>query len=242
MAGGIPNVRSYDPTFGFEVTVILQHGTKRMMEDQVDEYYYVTLMNENYTHPEMPEGAAEGIVKGMYLLTDAGKPKKGELRVQLLGSGTILREAIAAAELLDKDFGVTADIWSCPSFNELRRDGFDVERANRLHPEGEQRKAYVTELLEGRQGPAIAATDYVRAYADQIRAFVPMSYTVLGTDGFGRSDTRANLRRFFEVDRYYIAHAAIAALAKEGKMTAKDVARAIKQYKIDPEKANPVGV
>ena len=242
VAGGIPNVRSYDPTFGFEVTVILQHGTKRMMEDQVDEYYYVTLMNENYTHPEMPEGAAEGIVKGMYLLTDAGKPKKGELRVQLLGSGTILREAIAAAELLDKDFGVTADIWSCPSFNELRRDGFDVERANRLHPEGEQRKAYVTELLEGRQGPAIAATDYVRAYADQIRAFVPMSYTVLGTDGFGRSDTRANLRRFFEVDRYYIAHAAIAALAKEGKMTAKDVARAIKQYKIDPEKANPVGV
>jgi len=242
VAGGIPNVRSYDPTFGFEVTVVLQHGTKRMMEDQVDEYYYVTLMNENYTHPEMPEGAAEGIVKGMYLLTDAGKPKKGELRVQLLGSGTILREAIAAAELLDKDFGVTADIWSCPSFNELRRDGFDVERANRLHPEGEQRKAYVTELLEGRQGPAIAATDYVRAYADQIRAFVPMSYTVLGTDGFGRSDTRANLRRFFEVDRYYIAHAAIAALAKEGKMTAKDVARAIKQYKIDPEKANPVGV
>ena len=217
VASGIPNVRSYDPTFGFEVTVILQHGTKRMMEDQVDEYYYVTLMNENYTHPEMPEGAAEGIVKGMYLLTDAGKPKKGELRVQLLGSGTILREAIAAAELLDKDFGVTADIWSCPSFNELRRDGFDVERANRLHPEGEQRKAYVTELLEGRQGPAIAATDYVRAYADQIRAFVPMSYTVLGTDGFGRSDTRANLRRFFEVDRYYIAHAAIAALAKEGR-------------------------
>ncbi|KAG0958200.1 hypothetical protein G6F31_012374 [Rhizopus arrhizus] len=242
VAGGIPNVRSYDPTFGFEVTVVLQHGTKRMMEDQVDEYYYVTLMNENYTHPEMPEGAAEGIVKGMYLLTDAGKPKKGELRVQLLGSGTILREAIAAAELLDKDFGVTADIWSCPSFNELRRDGFDVERANRLHPEGEQRKAYVTELLEGRQGPAIAATDYVRAYADQIRAFVPMSYTVLGTDGFGRSDTRANLRRVFEGDRYYIAHAAIAALAKEGKMTAKDVARAIKQYKIDPEKANPVGV
>jgi len=242
VAGGIPNVRSYDPTFGYEVTVILQHGTKAMMEDQVDEYYYITLMNENYTHPAMPEGAADGIIKGMYLLTDAGKPKKGELRVQLLGSGTILREAIAAAELLDKDFGVTADIWSCPSFNELRRDGFDVERWNRLHPEAEPRKAYVTQLLEGRQGPAIAATDYVRAYADQIRAFVPMTYSVLGTDGFGRSDTRANLRRFFEVDRYYIAHAAIAALAKDGKMTAKDVARAIKQYNIDPEKANPVGV
>ncbi|WP_454256889.1 pyruvate dehydrogenase (acetyl-transferring), homodimeric type [Pseudoxanthomonas mexicana] len=243
VAGGIPNVRSYDPTFGFEVAVVLQHGMQKMLQEQVDEYYYVTLMNENYTHPDMPEGAAEGIIKGMYLLTDAGKPKKGELRVQLLGSGTILREAIAAAELLDKDFGVTADIWSCPSFNELRRDGFDAERWNRLNPEAKSpRKAYVTELLEGRQGPAIAATDYVRAYADQIRAFVPMAYTVLGTDGFGRSDSRANLRRHFEVDRYYIAHAAIAALAKEGKMTAKDVSRAIKQYKIDVEKANPIGV
>ncbi|KRA53894.1 pyruvate dehydrogenase [Pseudoxanthomonas sp. Root65] len=243
IAGSIPNVRSYDPTFGFEVAVVLQHGMQKMLQEQVDEYYYVTLMNENYTHPEMPEGAAEGIIKGMYLLTDAGKPKKGELRVQLLGSGTILREAIAAAELLDKDFGVTADIWSCPSFNELRRDGFDAERWNRLNPEAKSpRKAYVTELLEGRQGPVIAATDYVRAYSDQIRAFVPASYTVLGTDGFGRSDTRANLRRHFEVDRYYIAHAAIAALAKEGKMTAKDVSRAIKQYKIDVEKANPVGV
>ncbi|WP_448670847.1 pyruvate dehydrogenase (acetyl-transferring), homodimeric type [Pseudoxanthomonas mexicana] len=243
VAGGIPNVRSYDPTFGFEVAVVLQHGMQKMLQEQVDEYYYVTLMNENYTHPDMPEGAAEGIIKGMYLLTDAGKPKKGELRVQLLSSGTILREAIAAAELLDKDFGVTADIWSCPSFNELRRDGFDAERWNRLNPEAKSpRKAYVTELLEGRQGPAIAATDYVRAYADQIRAFVPMAYTVLGTDGFGRSDTRANLRRHFEVDRYYIAHAAIAALAKEGKMTAKDVSRAIKQYKIDVEKANPIGV
>jgi pyruvate dehydrogenase E1 component len=243
IAGSIPNVRSYDPTFGFEVAVVLQHGMQKMLQEQVDEYYYVTLMNENYTHPDMPEGAAEGIIKGMYLLTDAGKPKKGELRVQLLGSGTILREAIAAAELLDKDFGVTADIWSCPSFNELRRDGFDAERWNRLNPEAKSpRKAYVTELLEGRQGPVIAATDYVRAYSDQIRAFVPGSYTVLGTDGFGRSDTRANLRRHFEVDRYYIAHAAIAALAKEGKMTAKDVSRAIKQYKIDVEKANPVGV
>ncbi|TAA40919.1 pyruvate dehydrogenase (acetyl-transferring), homodimeric type [Pseudoxanthomonas winnipegensis] len=242
IAGSIPNVRSYDATFGYEVTVILQHGMKSMMEEQKDEYYYLTLMNENYTHPEMPAGAEEGIIKGMYLLTDAGKPKKGELRVQLLGSGTILREAIAAAELLDKDFGVTADIWSCPSFNELRRDGFAAERWNRLHPEGEQRKPYVTQCLEGRSGPVIAATDYVRAYSDQIRAFLPTTnYTVLGTDGFGRSDTRANLRRFFEVDRYYIAHAAIAALAKDGKMTGKDVARAIKQYKIDVDKVNPDG-
>tara|TARA_R110002020_G_scaffold26323_4_gene85019 strand:+ start:8242 stop:10926 length:2685 start_codon:yes stop_codon:yes gene_type:complete len=241
LAGAIPNCRAYDPTFGFEVAVILQHGMKRMLEDQVDEYFYLTLMNEAYTHPDMPKGAEEGILKGMYLLKDAGKPKKGELRVQLLGSGTILREAIAAAELLDKDFGVTADIWSCPSFTELRRDGFDAERWNRFNPEAKSpRKAYVTECLEGRQGPAIAATDYVRAFADQIRAFVPGHYTVLGTDGFGRSDTRANLRRFFEVDRYYIAHAAIAALAAEGKMNGKDVARAIKQYKIDIEKINPV--
>ncbi|GAB2489455.1 pyruvate dehydrogenase (acetyl-transferring), homodimeric type [Arenimonas alkanexedens] len=240
LAGAIPNCKAYDPTFGFEVAVILQHGMKRMLEDQVDEYYYLTLMNENYAHPDMPEGAAEGILKGMYLLKDAGKPKKGELRVQLLGSGTILREAIAAAELLDKDFGVSADIWSCPSFTELRRDGFEAERFNRFHPEAKKpQKAYVTACLEGQQGPAIAATDYVRAFADQIRAFVPMHYTVLGTDGFGRSDTRANLRRFFEVDRYYIAHAAIAALAAEGKMNGKDVARAIKQYKIDVERINP---
>jgi len=242
LASAIPNCRSYDPTFGFEVAVILQHGMQRMLNEQQDEYYYITLMNENYAHPDMPEGAPDGIIKGMYLLKDAGKAKKGELRVQLMGSGTILREAIAAAELLDKDFGVTADIWSCPSFTELARDGEDAIRTNRLNPEGEQRKPYVTTLLEGRSGPAIAATDYVRAFANQIREFVPTRYTVLGTDGFGRSDTRENLRRHFEVDRYYIAHAAIAALAAEGKMTGKDVARAIKQYKLDGEKPNPLGV
>ena len=243
LSGAIPNCRSYDPSFAGEVAVILQHGMKRMLEEQVDEYYYLTLMNENYSHPELPGGAAEGVIRGMYLLKDAGKPKKGELRVQLMGSGTILREAIAAAELLDKDFGVTADIWSCPSFTELRRDGYDAERWNRLHPEDKPRKAYVTECIESRPaGPVIAATDYVRNFTDQIRGFIPRTYTVLGTDGFGRSDTRANLRRHFEVDRYYIAHAAIDALAKDGKMTAKDVARAIKLYKIDQEKANPLGV
>jgi pyruvate dehydrogenase E1 component len=243
LAGAIPNCRPYDPTFAFEVAVILQYGMQRMLTEQVDEYYYLTLMNENYPHPEMPADAADGIIRGMYLLQDAGKAKKGELRVQLLGSGTILRECIAAAELLDKEFGVSADIWSCPSFTELRRDGFDAERWNRLHPEAKSpRVPYVTQLLEGRSGPAIAATDYVRAFADQIRAFVPMRYSVLGTDGFGRSDTRANLRRFFEVDRYYIAHAAIAALAQDGRMNAKDVARAIKAFRIDAEKANPVGV
>jgi pyruvate dehydrogenase E1 component len=240
----IPNCRSYDPTFSYEVAVILQHGMQRMLAEQRDEYFYITLMNENYAHPDMPDGAAEGIIKGMYLLSSnapAGKKKNGP-HVQLMGSGTILREAIAAAELLDKEFGVTADIWSCPSFNELAREGADAERWNRLHPEGEQRKPYITQLLEGRQGPAIVATDYIRAYPEQVRAFVPMRYTVLGTDGFGRSDTRENLRRHFEVDRFHIAHAAIAALAADGKMTGKDVARAIKLFKIDSDKPNPISV
>jgi pyruvate dehydrogenase E1 component len=245
LAGSIPNCKAYDPTFSYEVAVILQDGTRRMLTEQEDVYYYITVMNENYSHPDMPKDSEEGIIKGMYLFKDGGKPKKNAPHVQLLGSGTILREVIAAAELLEKEFGVSSDIWSCPSFNELRRDGYDVERWNRLHPEAKtSRKAYVTDCLEGRAGPVIAATDYVRQYAEQVRPFLPdgMRYTVLGTDGFGRSDTRANLRRFFEVDRYYIAQAAIAALAAEGKMHAKDVARAIKEWKIDAEKANPVGV
>ena len=211
-----------------------------MLAEQRDEYWYVTLMNENYAHPDMPEGSAEGILKGMYLFRDAGKPKKGELRVQLMGSGTILREVIAAAELLEKDFGIKADIWSCPSFNELAREGQDVERHNRLNPEAEPRKAYVTQLLEGRQGPAIAATDYIRMYPEQIRQFVPMRYTVLGTDGYGRSDTRENLRRFFEVNRNYVAQAAVTALVAEGKLTAKDAAKANKLYNIDAGKPNPL--
>ena len=239
-AGLIPNVRSYDPTFSYEVVTIVQHGMQRMLTEQHDEYWYVTLMNENYAHPDMPEGSAEGILKGMYLFRDAGKPKKGELRVQLMGSGTILREVIAAAELLEKDFGVKADIWSCPSFNELARDGQDAERWNRLNPEAKPRVPYVTSLLEGRQGPAIAATDYIRMYPEQVRAFVPMHYTVLGTDGFGRSDTRENLRRHFEVNRYYVAQAAVSALAAEGKLTAKDAAKAIELYGIDGKRPNPL--
>ena len=242
-ASFIPNVRSYDPTFAYEVVTIGQRGMQRMMAEQQDEYWYLTLMNENYTHPEMPEGSAEGIIKGMYLLKDAGKGKKGELRVQLMGSGTILREVIAAADLLDADFGIKADIWSCPSFNELARDGVDAERWNRLHPEAKApRKPWVTQQLEGRSGPAIAATDYVRHFANQVREYVPMRYSVLGTDGYGRSDTRANLRRHFEVDRFHVAHAAVAALAADGKLTPKDVARAIKLYKLDAEKPNPIGV
>ena len=245
LAGAIPNCRAYDPTFSYEVAVILQDGVRRMLTEQEDVYYYLTVMNENYGHPDMPAGCEEGIVRGMYLLRDGGKPKKNAPHVQLLGSGTILREVIAAAELLEKEFGVSSDIWSCPSFSELRRDGYDAERWNRLHPEAKTpRQAYVTQCLEGRAGPAIAATDYVRQQAEQIHPFLPdgMRYTVLGTDGFGRSDTRANLRRFFEVDRYYIAQAAVAALAREGKMHAKDVARAIKVWKIDADKANPLTV
>ncbi|NII11950.1 pyruvate dehydrogenase (acetyl-transferring), homodimeric type [Oleiagrimonas sp. C23AA] len=245
LAGAVPNCKAYDPTFSYEVAVILQDGTRRMLAEQEDVYYYITVMNENYSHPDMPEGCEDGIIRGMYQFKDAGKPKKGEKRVQLLGSGTILREVIAAAELLENDFGVKADIWSCPSFVELRRDGFDVERWNRLHPtEKNPRKAYVTECLEGQAGPAIAATDYVREYADQIRAFMPegMNYTVLGTDGFGRSDTRAHLREFFEVDRHWIAHAALAALAKRGEVEGKVVAEAIEKYQLDINKPNPESV
>ena len=244
LASAIPNCRPYDPTFGYEVAVILQDGMRRMLTEQEDVYFYITLMNENYPHPEMPEGAAEGILKRMYLLKDGGKAKKNEPRVQLLGSGTILREVIAAAELLEKDFAVSADIWSCPSFTALGRDGVDTERHNRLHPEATARQSWVQTQLAGKAGPVIAATDYVRAYAEQIRAHLPRGshYSVLGTDGFGRSDTRENLRRFFEVDRHYIAHAAIAALASEGKMHPQDVARAIKKYKINTDKANPVSV
>ena len=253
LSGAIPNVKSYDPTFSYEVGVILQDGTRRMLAEQEDIYYYLTVMNENYAHPDMPEGSAEGIIRGMYLFRDSPKgtqsgdsaksksKKAGSPCVQLLGSGTILREVIAAADLLKEDFGIEADIWSCPSFTELRRDGFDAERWNRLHPEGEPRVAYVTGLLQGRSGPAIAATDYVREFADQIRAFMPegMRYTVLGTDGYGRSDSRAQLRDFFEVNRYWIVVAALSALAKEGAVNAKDVSRAIKTYKLDPDKPNP---
>ena len=256
LAGAIPNCKAYDPTFSYEVAVILQDGVRSMLADQEDVYYYLTVMNENYAHPDMPEGCEEGVLKGMYLFRDSGlgtrdsgkgksKSKSTAPRVQLLGSGTILLEAIAAAELLKNDFGVESDIWSCTSFSELRRDGFDAERWNRLHPEAKDpRKPYVTECLESRPGPVIAATDYVREFADQIRAFMPdgRRYTVLGTDGFGRSDTREHLRGFFEVDRYWIAHAALAALAREGQVTGKDVARAIKQYKLDADKPNPVTV
>jgi pyruvate dehydrogenase E1 component len=240
LAATIPNCVSYDPTFAYEVAVIIHDGLRRMVAEQEDVYYYITLMNENYTHGALPEGAEAGIIKGMYLLQPAAGDAAGP-RVQLLGSGTILREVIAAAELL-KQYGVSADIWSCPSFTELRREGMEVERWNLLHPDQPQRKPYVTQCLEGREGPAIAATDYIRAFADGIRAFVPGRYRVLGTDGFGRSDYRRKLRAFFEVDRYYVTVAALQALAQDGKLPAKTAADAIAAFGLDPEKPSPVTV
>ena len=233
----VPNCVSYDPTFGYEVAVIVQDGLRRMMQDQEDVFYYITLMNENYPHPALPAGAREGILKGMYRLADAGAAKGP--RVQLLGSGTILREVIAAAELLKADWGVAADVWSCPSFTELRREGMAAARWNLLHPADKPRLPYVEQCLAPTRGPVVASTDYMRAFADQIREFVPRRYKVLGTDGFGRSDSRENLRRFFEVDRHYVAVAALRALAEDGELPAARVAEALKKYGIDAEKPAP---
>jgi pyruvate dehydrogenase E1 component len=239
LASTIPNCVTYDPTWAYEVAVIIQDGLRRMFADQEDVWYYVTLMNENYEHPDMPEGAEEGIRKGLYLFRKGPARRAKRPRVQLLGSGTILREVIAGADLLADDFGVTADIWSAPSFNELRREGLRTERWNRLHPTEKPRRSYVETCLAGQTGPVIAATDYIKAYADQIRPFVPGRYTVLGTDGFGRSDYRRALRSFFEVDRHHVAVAALHSLALEGAVPAGKVADAIKRYGIDPETPDP---
>ena len=244
MAAMIPNCVSYDPTFAYELAVIIQDGMRRMYQKQHDVFYYITVMNENYAHPPMPKGVEQGIIKGMYLFRGQRTEDRGQKKptVQLLGSGTILREVIAAAELLEKDFGVVANIWSVTSFNELRRDGLDCERWNMLHPEAPRRASYVEQTLVGHKGPIIAATDYMKSYADQIRPYINGRYKVLGTDGFGRSDTRKKLRRFFEVDRYYVAVAALKALADEGAIEAKEVSRAIKLYNINPDKPNPATV
>ncbi|MEO8992452.1 MAG: pyruvate dehydrogenase (acetyl-transferring), homodimeric type, partial [Nitrosospira sp.] len=242
-ASTIPNCVSYDPTFAYELAVIIQDGLRRMYEEQEDVYYYITVMNENYSHPGMPADAEQGILKGMYLFREGGSAgKKSSLRVQLLGSGTILREVIAAAEILESEYGVAADIWSATSFTELRREALDVTRWNMMHPAEAPRLSYVGACLKDRKGPVIAATDYMKIFADQIREFVPGRYKVLGTDGFGRSDTREQLRRFFEVDRYYITVAALKSLAEEGQITADKVAQAISKLGIDPDKPNPVTV
>jgi pyruvate dehydrogenase E1 component len=234
----VPNCISYDPTFGYEVAVIIQDGLRRMYAEQEDVYYYLTVMNENYTQPAMPEGAAPNILKGMYRL-QSGDAKSKSPRVQLLGSGVILREAIAAADLLRKDWGIESDIWSCPSFVELARNGQAITRWNMLNPTAKQKQSHVAACLNDTQGPVIATTDYVRGFAEQIRAFVPRRYVVLGTDGFGRSDTRQKLRHFFEIDRYYVVIAALKALADEGTLPATKAAEAIKQYGVDPTRPAP---
>jgi pyruvate dehydrogenase E1 component len=240
IAATIPNCVSYDPTFAHEIGVIIHDGLRRMVAEQEDVFYYITIMNENYEQPGLKAGQEEGILKGMYLFQEGDK--KAKHRVQLMGSGTILRESIAASELLKNDWGIAADIWSCPSFTLLARDGQDCDRWNLVNPNAEQRVPYVTGLLQGSTGPIVATTDYMRMFAEQIRAYMPKgrNYKVLGTDGFGRSDSRAKLREFFEVNRYYVTVAALKALAEDGVISTSVVAQAIAKYGIDPNKPNPV--
>jgi pyruvate dehydrogenase E1 component len=240
IAATVPNCIPYDPTYGHEVAVIIQDGLKRMVEKQEDVFYYITIMNENYEQPGLKPGTEEGILKGMYLLQEGDKSAAN--RVQLMGSGTILRESVFAAELLKNDWNVAADVWSCPSLTLLARDGQDADRWNLVHPQEEARLPYVTQLLKDTQGPIVATTDYMRLFAEQIRAYIPngRTYKVLGTDGFGRSDSRVKLREFFEVNRYYITVAALKSLAEEGKIPAQVVQDAITKYGIDPNKPNPV--
>ena len=245
MSATIPNCVSYDPTFAYEVAVIVADGLRRMYAEQEDVFYYITVMNENYQHPSMPEGredaVRDGIVKGMYLFREGKASKKSAPRVQLLGSGTILNEVIAAADLLEQDWNVAADVWSAPSFTELGREGMATERWNMLHPTEERRQSFVETQLAGRpDGPAIASTDYMRAFAEQIRPYVKRRYRVLGTDGFGRSDYRRKLREHFEVDRHFVTVAALTELAAEGTVPADTVAEAIKKYGVNPDKPDPV--
>lgn len=241
LASTIPNCVSYDPTFAYELAVIVQDGLRRMYQEQEDIFYYITVMNENYTHPDLPKGSEQAILKGMYLLQDRShQHKEKKIPIQLLGSGAILREVIAAAEILQNDYGVAADVWSVTSFNQLRREALSISRWNMLHPNKPAKTAHIENCLKDRKGPVVAATDYMKLFADQIRAFVPERYTVLGTDGFGRSDTREKLRHFFEVDRYYITVAALKILADEGKIPVKIVTQAIKTLGIDPEKPEPI--
>ena len=239
MANMIPNCVSYDPTYSYELAVIIQDGMRRMYQDKENVFYYVTVMNENYAHPDMPEGSAEGIIKGLYCLIPSAV-KKPKLKVQLMGGGTILREVEAAAEILKANYKVEADVWSATSINLLRRDGLDCERWNMLHPESEAKVPYVAEQLRGRQGPVICATDYIKSYGEQLRPYIETRYVVLGTDGYGRSDTRAKLRAHFEVDRHYIVVAALKALADDGLIALSVVSKAIKAFGLDTEKANPL--
>ena len=239
VAGTIPNCISYDPTFAYELAVIIHSGMKRMYQLKEKVFYYISVMNENYLHPAMPKGAEEGIIKGIYCLQEG--EEKG-LKVQLMGSGTILREVISAATLLKKDFKINADVWSVTSVNELAREAQSCARWNQLHPTKKARRSYLETQLQGRKGPVIISTDYIRAYAEQIREFVASRFVSLGTDGFGRSDTRESLRTFFEVNRFYVVVAALKALSDSGEIDNKVVQQAIKKYGIDPEKPNPATV
>ena len=238
-ASTVPNCRSYDPTYAYELAVIVQDGLRRMIGEQENVFYYITCMNENYVHPPMPSGVEDGILKGMYLLQVG---KQGKIRAQLMGSGTILREVIAAAELLFKDFGLPTDVWSVTSFNELRRDALEIERWNQLHPDEKPRKTYIEQCFGSRPGPYIAATDYMKIIADQIQRWVPGRFISLGTDGYGRSDGREALRQHFEVDKRYIVVTALKALADDGALDQKTVAKAIEKYGIDPDKPDPVAL
>jgi pyruvate dehydrogenase E1 component len=237
LSSTVPNCVSYDPTYAYELAVIIQDGIRRMIGGGESIFYYITCMNENYVHPAMPSGVEDGILKGMYLLHVGGQ---GQVRVQLMGSGTILREVIAAAGLLESDFGIPSDIWSVTSFNQLRREALEVERWNQLHPNDKPRRSYFESCLAKREGPYVAATDYMKIVPDQVQRWVPGRFVSLGTDGYGRSDSRKALRRFFEVDKHYIAVAALKALADDGKLDQKTVGEAIRKYGIDPDKPDPV--
>src|SRR6201996_3205085 len=239
VATTVPNCVAYDPAYAYELAVIVHDGLRRMYQEQESVFYYITVMNENYAHPAMPANAARGILNGMYLLQTGGR---GKVRVTLLGSGTTLREVLAAAELLEKSYGVPADVYSVTSFSELRKNALAVERWNMLHPSEPRKKRDIAQVLADREGPFIASTDYMKTVADQIRQWVPGKYTALGTDGFGRSDSRAELRRFFEVDRHYVVVAALKALSDEGKIDKQTVGKAMQTFGIDPEKSNPVSV
>ena len=238
MANMVPNCRSYDPTYSYELAVIIQHGLKAMYQDKQNCFYYITVMNENYSHPDMPPGVEEGIVRGMYLLEQAAP--KAKKTVQLIGSGTILREVREAATLLRNDWGIDADVWSATSINEVRREAQACIRWNMLHPGDKPKLPYITQLLSGRSGPVIASTDYMKLYADQLREYIPQRFVALGTDGFGRSDTRERLRHFFEVNRYFVVIAALKALADDGVIKPADVTKAIRKYGIDPDKRDPL--
>jgi len=240
LSSTIPNCVSYDPCYAYEMAVIIHDGMRRMFKENERIYYYLTAMNENYVQPAMPKGAEEGIKKGLYKLKTVGEQHSH--RVRLLGGGTILREVEAAADILAKDWNVQCDVYSVTSFNELARDGQACERWNMLHPDDDHKVPYITRILDDSDAPVVSSTDYMKAYSDQVREYVSATFVTLGTDGFGRSDTRAKLREFFEVDRYYVTVAALHALSLDGKLDAKTVAKALQQYGIDPDKPNPATV